>query len=176
MVAVVVLTISLKDKRKWFQQIQNVLLKCLVGLETRNSNKIIVTGTSIKKVPKIILLVDHILQNIQDLDNHPNVTNRVFPPLILYAYLYIMYGIYSNTEDDMIPFFDYDSKVLLLPLPEGFTRYPTPTLIHVAFLDSPGKCFLLEINKIINNHISLTPPIKCAYTHGENKNNIIGLV
>ena len=63
-----------------------------------------------KKLPKqtFISLVNHLLQHILDLNNHPNLTRRGFTPLILEEDLDLMDGPSVNTAGDITYFWDYD--------------------------------------------------------------------
>ena len=100
----------MKDKIKQGQQIQNVILKDVVELDTRLSYQIIFTSIFITKryQNNFFSMVDFLFQHIQDLNNQPNVTNRGFGSLILEEYLNLMDGPYVKTAGEMISFWKYD--------------------------------------------------------------------
>ena len=70
----------------------------MVGLDTNFIIKeLLLAPLSQKCTKKIISMVDHILQDIQDLNNQTNDTNRGLLPLILKEYLKMIDGTSMNT-------------------------------------------------------------------------------
>ena len=65
-------------------------------------------------------MVDGLIQHIQDLDNHPNGTNRGFASLILEEYIKLMDVPPVTSTGEMIPFWYYDSQFYILPPSQGF--------------------------------------------------------
>ena len=68
-----------------------------------------------QKGTKHISVVNFTLQHIQDLNNHTNGTKRGFATTILEEYPKLMCGPSLNTQGEIIPFWDYDSKFTILP-------------------------------------------------------------
>ena len=60
-------------------------------------------------------IVDIILQNIPDLETHPNGTRTGFEFIILEEELDLMDVPYINIEDNIFLFWDYDSQFDFLP-------------------------------------------------------------